>query len=41
MKVICIHYELIVPFVIIFISFIFVSALSVAQGQMVCVKIAS
>lgn len=40
-EVICIHYELIVPFVIIFIWFICASARSVTLGQTVCVKIVS
>lgn len=40
-EVICIHYELIVPFVIIFIWFICASARSVTLGQTACVKIVS
>lgn len=40
-EVICIHYELIVPFVIIFIWFICASARSVTLGQTACVTIVS
>lgn len=40
-EVICIHYELIVPFVIIFIWFIRASARSVTPEQTTCVKIVS
>lgn len=40
-EVICIHYEFIVSFVIIFISFIFASARSIALGHTACVKIES